>query len=55
MKEMLLANTVRIAIAKQEQYNRFFDEKRTELARLDGKRSEVHEEAWDFFKIKKRG
>jgi len=52
---MLLANTVRISQAKQEQYSRFFDEKRTELARLDGKRSEVHEEAWDFLKIKKRG
>jgi len=54
-KEMLLANTVRISQAKQEQYSRFFDEKRTELARLDGKRSEVHEEAWEFLKIKKRG
>jgi len=55
MKEMLLANTMRIAQANQEQYGRFFDDKRTELARLDGKRSEVYEEAWDIVKMKRRG
>jgi len=52
---MLLANTVRIAMAKQEQYSRFFDGKRTELARLDGKRSPVYKEAWESVKMKKRG
>jgi len=54
-KEMLLANTVRISQAKQEQYSRFFDDKRTELARLDGRRSEVYDEAWGSIKMKKRG
>jgi len=54
-KEMLLANTIRISQAKQEQYSRFFDEKRTELARLDGRQSEVYEEAWELIKIKGRG
>ena len=54
-KEMLLANTVRIAMAKQEQYSRFFDDKRTELARLDGKRSPVYEESWEALKMKMRG
>ena len=52
---MLLANTIRIAMAKQDQYSRFFDGKRTELARLEGRVSEVYEEAWDFIKMKKRG
>jgi len=55
MKEMLLANTIRIAQANQEQYSRFFDDKRTELARLDGKRSPVYEESWAFLKMKKGG
>jgi len=55
MKEMLLANTIRVAMAKQEQYSRFFDDKRTELARLDGRRSEVYDEAWEILKMKKRG
>ena len=54
-KEMLLANTIRIAIARQEQYSRFFDGRRTELARLDGKRSPVYEEAWEALKIKGKG
>ena len=54
-KEMLLANTIRIAQAKQEHYSRFFDEKRIELARLDGKRSEVYDEAWSLLKAKGRG
>ena len=54
-KEMLLANTIRIAMTKQEQYGRFFDDKRTELARLDGRRSEVYEESWAFLKMKGRG
>jgi len=49
---MLLANTVRIAMANQEQYGRFFDGKRIELARLDGRCSEVHEEAWELVKMK---
>ena len=52
---MVLANTVRISQAKQDQYSRFFDDKRTELARLDGRRSEVYDEAWDALKTKKRG
>jgi hypothetical protein len=52
VKEMRLANTARIAQANQEQYGQFFDSKRTELARLDGKRSEVHDEAWDIIKMK---
>ena len=52
---MILANTIRIAQANQEQYSRFFDGKRTELARLDGKRSEVYEEAWEIVKMKKKG
>ena len=52
---MLLANTIRIAMTKQEQYGRFFDDKRTELARLDGRRSEVYEESWAFLKMKGRG
>jgi len=55
VKEMLLANTIRVAMAKQEQYSRFFDGKRTELARLDGRRSEVYDEAWEQIKMKKRG
>ena len=54
-KEMLLANTIRIAVTKQEQYSRFFDNKRTELARLDGKRSPVYDESWAFLKMKGRG
>ena len=54
-KEMLLANTARIAMTKQEQYSRFFDDKRTELARLDGRRSEVYDEAWDALKMKGKG
>lgn len=54
MKEMLLANTIRIAQVNQEQYGRFFDSKRTELACLDGKRSEVYEEAWELVKMKSR-
>ena len=52
---MLLANTIRISQANQEQYSRFFDNRRTELARLDGKRSPVYDEAWDALKAKKRG
>ena len=52
---MLLANTIRVSQAKQEQYSRFFDEKRIELDRLDGKRSEIYEEAWEALKMKKRG
>jgi len=55
MKEMLLANTIRVAMAKQEQYSRFFDNKRTELACLDGRRSEVYDEAWEVLKMKGRG
>jgi len=55
VKEMLLANTIRVAMAKQEQYSRFFDDKRTELARLDGRRSEVYDEAWGALKTKRRG
>ena len=50
-----MANTMRIAQANQEQYSRFFDNKRTELARLDGRRSEVYDEAWDALKTKGRG
>lgn len=42
-------------MTKQDQYSRFFDDKRTELARLDGRRSEVYEEAWGFLKMKGRG
>ena len=54
-KEMVLANTIRISQAKQEHYSRFFDDRRTELARLDGRASEVHEEAWELIKMKRRG
>jgi len=54
-KEMRLANTIRIAMTKQEQYDRFFNDRRTELARLDGKRSPVYEESWAFLKMKGRG
>ena len=54
-KEMLLANTIRVSQAKQDQYSRFFDERRTELARLDGRRSEVHDEAWELIKMKRKG
>ncbi len=36
-------------------YSRFFDDKRTELARLDGRRSEVYDEAWGILKAKRRG
>jgi len=49
---MLLANTIRIAQSNQEQYGHFFDGKRTELAHLDGKRSEVYDEAWEVVKMK---
>ena len=52
---MRLANTIRVSQAKQDQYSRFFDDKRTELARLDGKRSPVYEEAWGLVKMKKKG
>jgi len=55
VKEMRLANTIRIAMAKQEQYSRWFDDRRSELARLDGERSPVYEESWAFLKMKRKG
>lgn len=54
-REMRLANTIRISQAKQDQYSRFFDERRIELARLDGRKSEVYDEAWEIIKMKGRG
>ena len=53
--EMLLANTIRVSQAKQDQYSRFFDERRIELARLDGRKSEVYDEAWELISIKGKG
>jgi len=55
-KEMFFANTIRTASkASNEQYSRFYDERRTELARLDGRISEVHKEAWEIIRMKGRG
>jgi len=54
-EEMKLANTIRISQAKQDQYSRWFDERRTELARLDGRISEVYKEAWEIIRMKGRG
>lgn len=53
-----MANTIRVAQANQEQYGRFFDARRIELDRLDGKASDVHKEAWEIIKMtarRKRG
>ena len=54
-REMRLANTIRISMAKQEQYGRFYDNCRIELDRLDGKTSKVYEEAWEIIKMKGGG
>ena len=52
---MILANTTRIAMAKQDQYSQFFNSKQTELARLDGRDDEIYKESWEFLRQKKRG
>ncbi len=52
---MKLANTMRIAMAKQDQYSCFFKGKQVDLARLDGREGEIYKESWDFLKMKKGG
>jgi hypothetical protein len=54
-KEMLTANTVRIAMATQENYSQFFQRKQTELFRLDGKLEEFHRGEWEDLKRMKGG
>ena len=54
-KEMKLANTIRVAMANQSQYSRFFNNLRTRLAALDGKASPVYDEAWAAIRAKGRG
>jgi len=54
-KEMLLANTVRIAMTSQGKYSEFFKRKQAELLRLDGKLEEFHRQEWEALKMIGRG
>ena len=54
-REMLLANTIRISQAKNDQYHQFWSEKQSELYRLDGKLPDIQKEAWEDLKSKGRG
>ena len=54
-KEMDLANTIRIAQATQSQYSVYWQGRKTELLRLDGKLKELHKEVWEELRMKKRG
>lgn len=54
-KELLLAQTMRVSQASNDRYREFFNEKQTELLRLDGKLAEVQKETWEDLKAKKRG
>jgi len=54
-KEMLMANTVRVAMTSQEKYSEFFRRKQSELFRLEGKLEDFHRGEWEDLKRIKGG